>query len=57
MTMRVQILGATPMRRVGNPVEVGSTVAFLCLPASSYITGQIVAIDGGFMVNGFYSRL
>jgi len=52
-----EVLGATPMRRVGNPVEVGATVAFLCMPASSYITGQIISIDGGMTVNGFYSRL
>eukprot|EP00976_Prorocentrum_cordatum_P032783 667615-Prorocentrum_minimum.AAC.6 len=52
-----RVLGVTPMRRVGNPVEVGATVAFLCMPASSYITGQIISIDGGMTVNGFYSRL
>lgn len=51
---REDVLSRTPLRRVGEPEEVGSVVAFLSLPASSYVTGQILAIDGGFTVNGFY---
>ncbi|KAL3512388.1 hypothetical protein ACH5RR_025105 [Cinchona calisaya] len=43
----------TPMRRLGEPEEVSSLVAFLCLPASSYITGQVIAVDGGLSVYGF----
>ncbi|KAL3695897.1 hypothetical protein R1sor_009973 [Riccia sorocarpa] len=49
-----EVIGRTPMRRVGEPHEVASTVAFLCLPASSYITGQNITIDGGFSAAGFY---
>ncbi|XP_030938497.1 tropinone reductase homolog At5g06060-like isoform X5 [Quercus lobata] len=41
----------TPLGRPGEPKEVSakvlSLVAFLCLPASSYITGQIICVDGG----------
>ncbi|RZC93511.1 hypothetical protein C5167_007321 [Papaver somniferum] len=44
----------TPMRRIGNQHEVSSLVAFLCLPSASYITGQIICVDGGFTVNGFF---
>jgi Tropinone reductase 1 len=43
----------TPMRRVGNVEEVASVVAFLCMPASSYVTGQCISVDGGFMIDGF----
>ncbi|KAG6554578.1 hypothetical protein Mapa_003596 [Marchantia paleacea] len=48
------VLSRTPMRRVGEPHEVASTVAFLCLPASAYITGQNITVDGGFTVAGFF---
>ena len=43
------VLSRTPMRRVGEPEEVARAVAFLAMPASSYITGQCVAVDGGFL--------
>lgn len=48
-----EVLEHTPMGRIGEPEEVGATVAFLCLPASSYVTGEVVAVDGGFLRHGF----
>ncbi|AMQ28335.1 TPA: SDR family oxidoreductase [Legionella pneumophila] len=47
------IISRTPMRRVGQPHEVATLAAFLCMPAASYITGQCIAVDGGFLANGF----
>eukprot|EP00898_Chlorokybus_atmophyticus_P002185 jgi/Chlat1/2968/Chrsp2S04700 len=48
-----EILARTPMRRVGQPPEVASAVAYFCLPAAGFITGQVLAVDGGFSVNGW----
>lgn len=49
-----RVISRTPARRIGEPEEVSSLVAFLCLPAASYITGQIISVDGGMTVNGLY---
>jgi Tropinone reductase 1 len=49
-----KILAITPLGRIGEPEEVGSVVAFLCLPAASYVTGETVTIDGGFAVSGVF---
>jgi len=47
------IVRRTPMRRIGEASEVASAVAFLCMPGASYITGQCLAVDGGFTTYGF----
>lgn len=47
------VVARTPMRRVGEPEEVAAAVCFLCMPAASYITGQCLAVDGGFLINGY----
>lgn len=47
------VLLRTPLGRVGEPEEVAAAVAFLCLPAAGYITGECIAVDGGFLRYGF----
>jgi len=47
------VLGHTPMNKIGEPEDVASLAVFLCLPAAGYITGQCIAVDGGFTVNLF----
>lgn len=48
-----EVLERTPLKRIGEPEEVAAAIAFLCLPAASYITGQVLAVDGGFLNYGF----
>lgn len=43
----------TPLHRLAEPMEVAAAVVFLCLPASSYITGQVLGVDGGLCAQGF----
>ncbi|TIV37391.1 MAG: SDR family oxidoreductase, partial [Mesorhizobium sp.] len=38
----------TPMGRLGTPQEIASAILFLASPASSYVTGAILSIDGGY---------
>ena len=39
-----------PMKREGRPEEIANTVLFLCSDAASYITGQSISVDGGFVM-------
>ena len=44
-----RVLAVTPMGRVGEPHEAAAAIVFLCLPAASFVTGQVLAADGGFL--------
>ncbi len=42
-------LNHVPMKRAGQPEELAGPVVFLCSDAASYVTGAILAVDGGFL--------
>jgi NAD(P)-dependent dehydrogenase (short-subunit alcohol dehydrogenase family) len=46
---KARIISRTPMKRLGEPSEIADTVAYLASDAASYITGEIVVVDGGRM--------
>jgi 3-oxoacyl-[acyl-carrier protein] reductase len=48
-TVEARVLGQIPMRRVGEPRELGALAAFLASEQAAYITGQSIAVDGGWI--------
>jgi len=48
--LRKKLLEKIPLQRLGQPEDVAGTVTFLCSPAASYITGQILTVDGGMVM-------
>jgi NAD(P)-dependent dehydrogenase (short-subunit alcohol dehydrogenase family) len=42
----------TPMARFGRVEELAGTAVFLASDAASFITGQLIAVDGGFLASG-----
>ena len=44
---------ATPLGRAAQPEEMAGAIVFMALPASSYVSGQCLCVDGGLLVEGF----
>jgi NAD(P)-dependent dehydrogenase (short-subunit alcohol dehydrogenase family) len=47
-----ELLVRTPMRRFGLPEEMAGAAVFLASEAASFVTGQLLAVDGGFLASG-----
>ena len=47
-----QVAATYPLQRLGNTDDVAGTVAFLCSPDASWITGQTIVLDGGVTLTG-----
>lgn len=47
-----ELLTRTPMRRFGKPEEVAGAAVFLASDAASFVTGHLLAVDGGFLASG-----
>jgi len=49
---KASILSRTPMKRFGNPEEIQGAAIFLASDSASFVTGEILAVDGGFLAQG-----
>jgi tropinone reductase I len=47
-----RLVAATPLGRLAEPADVARVAVFLALPDSAYVTGQLIAVDGGYLAQG-----
>ena len=52
-TLKKTIEDATPLHRLGEPDDIAAAVLYLASNASSYVTGQVLAVDGGVLTTNF----
>ena len=45
-----QLAEETPLRRIGEPEDIAAAVRYLSSPAASFVTGQVLTVDGGFIL-------
>lgn len=48
--MKMSMLEHIPLKRFGTPEDIAGVTAFLCSEAASYITGQVIIVDGGMVI-------
>jgi len=48
--LNAMLKGYVPMGRMGRPEEIADAVLWLCSSAASYVTGQSISIDGGYVM-------
>jgi 7-alpha-hydroxysteroid dehydrogenase len=51
--IKAAIEGATPLRRLGTADDIAAAVLYLCSPASAYMTGKVLDVDGGIQTPNF----
>ena len=45
--LRKEMAAGIPMKRIGLPQDVANVISFLCSDESSYVTGEVIRVDGG----------
>src|SRR5947209_3580850 len=50
-----KVIASTPLGRLGTPADIARVFVFLALLDSDYITGQLLAVDGGYLAQGLSS--
>lgn len=50
--LRNALIGAIPLKRLARPSEIAHSIVYLCTPAASFITGQVISVSGGLTMHG-----
>ena len=45
-------IAQTPLKRLGQPAEIASVIAFLCSDGASFVTGEVIHVNGGLHMGG-----